>query len=157
VFCFALCPLAIIAQRVGNPSGVPMARTSLQRLSGAITNAAQYLERNCDPSGRFAYLVDTDSGQTSPSYNIVRHAGAIYAIAMFDRLHPDWNAANAMVRAANFISVREARPDLDAAYVPQHFALQWMNTTVRCSLLAILASIVWIVRYILRRLKTRTM
>jgi hypothetical protein len=54
-------------------------------------------------------------------------------------------------------SVREARPDLDAAYVPQHFALQWMNTTVRCSLLAILASIVWIVRYILRRLKTRTM
>jgi hypothetical protein len=51
-------------------------------------------------------------------------------------------------------SVWEARPDLDAAYVPQHFALQWMNTTVRCSVLAIAATIVWLVRYVLRRFKT---
>lgn len=65
--------------------------------------AAEYLERNCDPSGRFAYLVDIESGDVSPSYDIVRHAGAIYALAMLNRSHPDSNAANAMVRAANFM------------------------------------------------------
>jgi hypothetical protein len=50
-------------------------------------------------------------------------------------------------------SVREARPDLDAAYVPQHFALQWMSTTVHCSLLAIVAAVVWAIRYLFRIFK----
>jgi hypothetical protein len=46
--------------------------------------------------------------------------------------------------------VRTARPDLDASYVPQHFAMQWMRTAALFSLLAIVAAAVWVVRFVLR-------
>jgi hypothetical protein len=108
-------PLALFAQHptssLSPAPTVSAAQPSHQRLLHAIAIAAEYLERNCDTSGRFAYLVDTDSGQTSPSYNIVRHAGAIYALSMLNRLHSDWNAANAMVRAANFMRANYIAPD----------------------------------------------
>ncbi len=55
--------------------------------------------------------MDTDSGKISPSYNIVRHAGAIYSLAMFNRVHPDTDAVNAMVRAANFMRANCLAPD----------------------------------------------
>jgi hypothetical protein len=74
----------------------------VQQLGRAVSLSAKYLEHNCDTSGRFAYLVDTDSGQTLPSYNIIRHAGAIYALAMLNHFHPDSKAVSTMVRAANF-------------------------------------------------------
>jgi hypothetical protein len=97
-FWFVLNPFAVIAQLPGsNPSPVVLDRAvyaSPQRVSRAIVIAGGYLERNCDTSGRFAYLVDTDSGEVSPSYNVVRHAGAIYALAMMNSLHPDPNAVN---------------------------------------------------------------
>ena len=100
--CFSLDPLALTAHQP-NPSA--------KLLSHAIAMAAEYLERNCGPSGRFAYLVDTDSGETSPSYNIIRHAGGIYALAMLNRAHPDPNPVSAMVRAANFMRANYIAPD----------------------------------------------
>jgi hypothetical protein len=114
---FATHPLALIAQQpVANPSATPTVLTvgaSLQRASRAIAIASGYLERSCETNGRFAYLVDTDSGQSSPFYNIVRHAGAIYALASLNSLHPDSKALNVMVRASNFVRenylVRDAR------------------------------------------------
>lgn len=69
----------------------------------AITLAAGYLERACGPDGRFAYSVNINSGQQSDSYNIVRHAGAIYAFAMLQHSKPDQRAMDAMVRAASFL------------------------------------------------------
>jgi hypothetical protein len=50
----------------------------------AITLSADYLERACGPDGRFSYEVAPASGRLSPSYNIVRHAGTIYALRMFN-------------------------------------------------------------------------
>jgi hypothetical protein len=96
MFCYALYSLALTAQHP-----IPSAK----HFSHAIVVAAEYLERNCDGNGRFAYLVDTDSGDVSPAYNIVRHAGAIYALAMLNRLHPDSNAVNVMVRASDFMRI----------------------------------------------------
>ncbi len=114
-FWFAQYSLAMIAQQpIGHPPAPPVVGTahpSRQRLSYAIGTAAEYLERKCDTRGEFAYLVDTDSGEVSPSYNIIRHAGAIYALAMFNRLHPDSNAVGAMARAANFMRANYMAPD----------------------------------------------
>ena len=42
--------------------------------------------------------------------------------------------------------VRQARPDLDAAYRPQAFGMAWMFVTVVCSLLALLLAAVHAVR-----------
>jgi len=92
----------------------------VRRLSTAITTAAEYLERSCDAHGRFAYLVDTDSGRISSSYNIVRHAGAVYAFAMFNRFHPDSDAVGAMLRASDFMrrnyALRDGRSDSVAVW-----------------------------------------
>lgn len=103
---------ALVAQPAVNraPQNAGRAASS-KRLSEAIRLAGSYLERNCAVSGRFAYLLDTDSGEVSPSYNIVRHAGAIYSLAMLNRLHPEKDAVNAMVRAANFMRANYLAPD----------------------------------------------
>jgi hypothetical protein len=72
-------------------------------VSRAITLAAGYLERACGPDGKFTYKVDIGSGQESSSYNIIRHAGAMYALAMLNRSHPDPEAVAALMRAAKFL------------------------------------------------------
>jgi hypothetical protein len=56
-------------------------QASLAGVGRAIGLSARYLESACGKSGKFAYRLDPDSGQLSSSYNIVRHAGAMYALA----------------------------------------------------------------------------
>ena len=46
--------------------------------------------------------------------------------------------------------VRVTRPDLSASYQPQSFAMQWMRVTVLCSVLAIIYSVIGIVRLVSR-------
>jgi len=69
----------------------------------AISLAANYLERACGPDGRFVYLININSGQQGSSYNIVRHAGAMYALAMFHQAKPNQQAVDTMDRAAFFM------------------------------------------------------
>ena len=71
-------------------------------ITRAIDLAAAYLEGSCNLTGRFAYRVDTKTGRQWSSYDIVRHAGAIYALAAYNNLRPDPKAVSAMVRAAGF-------------------------------------------------------
>ncbi len=114
-FWFAMWPVAAAAQT----SGAIRPRTptriadslSLQQVRRAVALAAAYLEQACDGNGRFAYLVDTESGEVLSSYNIVRHAGAIYALAMLNRVHADSKAVNTMVRATNFVRANYLAPD----------------------------------------------
>jgi hypothetical protein len=49
-------------------------------LYARIVAAADYLERVNDVEGRFVYGLDPAKGQTSKSYNMVRHAGAAYGL-----------------------------------------------------------------------------
>jgi hypothetical protein len=73
-------------------------------LDRAVTLAANYLERACGPDGRFLYRIDVNSAQQSRSYNIVRHAGAIYALSMLQHSNPaEQKAVDAMLRAAFFL------------------------------------------------------
>ena len=69
----------------------------------AIALAAGYLERACGYDGRFTYMIDISSGQQSQTYNVVRHAGAIYALGMLQYPKPDKQALDAMTRAAFFL------------------------------------------------------
>jgi hypothetical protein len=76
---------------------------TLAQVNRAIDLSARYLESACGETGRFAYRLDPNSGRQVSSYNIVRHAGAIYALAMLNRAHPDRKAVEAAVRAAAFL------------------------------------------------------
>ncbi|MGO9403389.1 MAG: hypothetical protein ACLPVW_07950 [Terriglobales bacterium] len=73
------------------------------QVTQAIALAAGYLERSCGPDGKFVYEITTPFGQRASSYNIVRHAGAMYALAMLNRSASDPKAVDAMVRAATFM------------------------------------------------------
>jgi hypothetical protein len=77
----------------------------------AIELAAHYLESNCDENGKFTYLVDPVSGTVSPSYHAIRHAGAIYSLAMLNHSHPDRKAVDTMVRAAAYLRANYIGPD----------------------------------------------
>jgi hypothetical protein len=73
------------------------------QISNAIALSAGYLERACGPDGKFVYEIDINTGKQSSSYNIVRHAGAMYALAMLNRSTPNQEAVETMVRATKFM------------------------------------------------------
>jgi hypothetical protein len=107
LLCFLLALKLAAAPHFGNqPSGrdskVPSSPTRIE-VSHAIALAAGYLERSCGPDGKFAYKVDIGSGRESSSYDIIRHAGAMYALAMVNRSQPDPQAVAAILRAAKFL------------------------------------------------------
>src|SRR5208282_2947282 len=72
-------------------------------INRAISLAAGYLERACDPDGRFTYRVPMSPGEQSEPYNIVRHAGAIYALTLVPTSSPDDHALDAALQAASFL------------------------------------------------------
>ncbi len=111
---FSVFPALIAPQgplATADPQPARVADAPVPNLGRAINLAADYLERACDVSGRFAYRVDTNSGRLSSQYNVVRHAGAIYELGMFDTFHPDQEAVSAMMRAAAFLRTNYIGPD----------------------------------------------
>jgi hypothetical protein len=76
---------------------------SAAEVSHAIALAGSYLERACGSDGKFVYKVDTGTGRESSSYDVIRHAGAMYGLAMLNRSHPDPQAVTALIRAAKFL------------------------------------------------------
>jgi hypothetical protein len=76
---------------------------SHSEISRAIELASGYLTRACGPEGKFVYRVDTSSGNESASYNVIRHAGTMYALAMLNRSRPDPQVVKTLVRAAEFL------------------------------------------------------
>ncbi len=93
----ALAILALPIVRAQQPAPPPVS------VSRAIELAAHYLENACDKTGKFTYLVEPETGKVSAEYNILRHAGSIYSLAMFNRVHPDPKMVATMVRATAFM------------------------------------------------------
>lgn len=85
---------------------------SLSQVRQAAALSSDYLIRACLPNGLFAYRVDTSSGRILPVYNVVRHAGAIYALGIWNRAHPSPAAVKAMARAS--LSLRSNFLGIDA-------------------------------------------
>ena len=86
-----------------DPNGRPGV-THLADLDEHITMAADYLAGACGPDGTFRYRVNRDPGVIiKRRYNMLRHAGAIYALACYAQHHNPKPAATAAVRAAGFL------------------------------------------------------
>lgn len=86
---------------IASASGGSLVRSRAD-VSRAIDLAVGYLERACGPDGKFVYEVNNNSGRQNESYNIVRHAGAIYALGMYNDAHPDPKVVETMARAVDF-------------------------------------------------------
>lgn len=76
-----------------------------QSLQKAMALAAGYVIRSCGDDGKFVYRINLDPKfPPKPKYNLLRHAGAIYALAQYERRFPRPDAREALARAAGFLT-----------------------------------------------------
>ena len=93
-----------------------------RRLRKAIHQSARYLINACDFDGKFQYRINLNSKiEVTPGYNMLRHAGSIYAMAMYSDRSPDEITQRAMARAVRFLKDKTihplpGRPDLLAVW-----------------------------------------
>lgn len=84
---------------------------SIQDLDQAIKRSGEYMIRSIDSIGRFNYVVNTNPAvQIKPSYNMLRHAGAIYALGMYQELTGDPNSCNTALKAMDFVKQTSLGP-----------------------------------------------
>ena len=64
----------------------------------AVSLCAGYLMDACTANGRFVYRVNLDPAVVlKPRYNILRHAGAMYALALYHTRRPTADAVGRRV------------------------------------------------------------
>ncbi|HEY1810894.1 MAG TPA: hypothetical protein VGG74_00970 [Kofleriaceae bacterium] len=73
------------------------------RLDVAIRTAAEKLRSLAQPDGSFLYEYRVRDGREIGGYNIVRHAGAIYALAMYEHVSPDARTRDVIARASHYL------------------------------------------------------
>ena len=97
-------------------------RVDPKQLAKAIRLATSYLNQACQPSGQFTYCVHQDKTQElKPEYNILRHAGTLYALEMSYERSPDSRTREVLLKAARFLRKEtlaplERQPDLLAIW-----------------------------------------
>ncbi len=70
----------------------------------AIARAGSYLARICDADGKFVYRVNLNPEIfMQPGYNMLRHAGTMYALAMYEQFSPNAKTRDVLKRAAKFL------------------------------------------------------
>lgn len=78
-------------------------------VSVALHAAADSLSARIDAEGRFHYRLSAD-GSALPGYNVVRHAGALWALQDYHRDHPEPALAEALSRASRWLETCCLRP-----------------------------------------------
>ena len=77
---------------------------SVEATERAISLASGYLVRACRASGQFEYRINLDQEvSVRPKYNVLRHAGAMYGLAMSFRHRPLPDVSEAVRRASQFL------------------------------------------------------
>ena len=85
--------------------------TDSNQLKQAIHLSAGYLVSQCGENGKFVYKVNVNPTiQPKPRYNFLRHAGAIYAMAVYDHTYPQKSTQNALKRATDFLKKSAIAP-----------------------------------------------
>ena len=110
---FILWICAIVALSTGLCFGLPQAvsvetgltvRVDTQALEKAIARSASYMLTRTKADGTFSYLENMNPEvKTAKSYNLLRHAGAIYAMGQHHRYHPTRDIRMAMERAGRYL------------------------------------------------------
>ena len=81
------------------------------QLKKAILLSAKYLVKANKASGQFVYRVNLNPEVTPrPKYNMLRHAGTMYALAMHNQLYPDADTREVLLRAARFLMKNTVAP-----------------------------------------------
>lgn len=74
------------------------------QLNQAIHLAADYLLKICDDKGKFVYRINLNPKvKPKRKYNMLRHAGTMYALAMYEQKYPNAKTLDTLVRASQFL------------------------------------------------------
>jgi hypothetical protein len=93
------------------PVKIYSGRVEREHLEQSIKMAADYLVAICNPEGKFQYRVNMDPDVwVKPKYNMLRHAGTVYALVKYHQWKPDNNVRAAAVRAMKFLQRQGLRP-----------------------------------------------
>jgi hypothetical protein len=69
-----------------------------------VHEAARYLIHSCNATGQFNYRINTDpSVRVRPKYNILRHAGTIYSLCLYEDRYPTALTRSTIARAVGFM------------------------------------------------------
>jgi hypothetical protein len=81
------------------------------RLEQAIHSSAQYLCRLNNTTGQFIYRINLNENVTpKPRYNMLRHAGTVYALANYHQCHPDSDTLETLQRSIDFLKAESLAP-----------------------------------------------
>ena len=81
------------------------------QLTRSIHSAAKYLVAQIEDNGRFVYRRNMNPKHSPrPSYNMLRHAGAIYSLRMYLEIYPDQNMAKKVNLAASYLMSAAIKP-----------------------------------------------
>ncbi len=79
-------------------------------LDRAISLGSEYLITACNADGKFVYRININpTVHPEPKYNMLRHAGTMYALAQYARTRPEQAIRDTLKRAAGFLR-RAIRP-----------------------------------------------
>lgn len=82
-----------------------------QTAKQAAAMAADHLVGRTMKSGMFVYRTNMNPAvSVAPRYNILRHAGTIYGMAMYDGAWPDEKVRSAMLRAGSYLRDEAVSP-----------------------------------------------
>lgn len=66
-----------------------MSRIPQEKVIEAINKMAFYLCSNCRKDGKFVYLINKNTNEYTDTYNVLRHAGSVYALTEFAKISPN--------------------------------------------------------------------
>ena len=95
---------------------------TIDRLKDSMELSVAYLVKNCLENGKFKYRINIDpDARVKPRYNMLRHAGSIYALASYEKVYPNRKTRQVLKRATDYlkksaISPIPARDDLLAVW-----------------------------------------
>lgn len=83
----------------------------IDAVQSATNRSARYLAKHSKEDGMFEYRINMDPTiEVKDRYNILRHAGTIYAMSMYYQLQPDDNMRSAIERAGRYLRDESIHP-----------------------------------------------
>ncbi len=86
-------------------------KSKIKAVESAIKRAGDYMKKSVKKNGMFVYCINMDSSiPVNESYNILRHAGAIFSMVDYYNLHPDKEMLKAIERAGKYLQNNAIHP-----------------------------------------------
>jgi len=87
------------------------ASLQIEAVRDAASRSSRYLVKSTRENGMFDYRINMDPAvRVKKKYNILRHAGTIYAMSMYYKLDPDPKMRSAIERAGKYLRDKSIRP-----------------------------------------------